>query len=67
KNFRITGMRRLDTDSKPTLLITNAPGSHGTLTADGNTCTYRLAEDSFRWAGDFDTLCADSDAQDTLN
>ncbi len=68
KNFRITKFRRLDTDSdKPALLITNAPGSHGTLTADGNTHSYRLEKDSFRWMGDFDSLSADSDAEGTLN
>lgn len=68
KNFRITGFRRLDTDSpKPTLLITNAPGSHGKLIADGNTCTYRLEGDEFRWTGDFADIFMDSDAEGTLD
>lgn len=67
KNCRITGFRREDTDfGKPTLLITNAPGSYGGLTADGNTCTYRLARDEFRWDGDFDSIIMNSTAEGTL-
>ncbi len=68
KNCRITNFQRLDTDSaKPTLLITNTPGSHGKLTAGGNTFTYRLLHDEFRWMGDFDCLVMNSDAEGTLD
>jgi len=68
KDCRITNFRRADTDTrKPTLLITNAPGSYGELTADGNTCTYRLDCDEFRWAGDFDSITMNCTAEGTLD
>ncbi|MBQ8332778.1 MAG: endopolygalacturonase [Clostridia bacterium] len=67
KNVKITNFRRLDTDfKKPTLLITNAPGSFGEMHADGNTLSYRLADDKFRREGDFDSVIMNSDAEGTL-
>ena len=67
KNVKITNFRRLDTNfEKPTLLITNAPGSFGEMHADGNTLSYRLADDEFRREGDFDSVIMNSDAEGTL-
>ena len=67
KNVKITNFRRLDTHfEKPTLLITNAPGSFGEMHADGNTLSYRLAGDEFRWVSDFDSVIMNSDAEGTL-
>lgn len=68
KNCRITYFRRLDTDlNKPSLLITNAPGSYGELTAAGNTISYCLERSEFRWAGDFDSIVMNSTAEGTLD
>ncbi len=69
-NFKITNFRRdMEKDEqkeKPTLLIANAPTSHGVLLSGDTRHTYNLRElgDSFQYHGSFDSLEMHSELAD---